>query len=53
VLIAAGNSKGEALINAVVTALIEETNTIEKIINVLDLQNVSIEGSDSLPAVNQ
>ena len=53
VLIAAGNSKCEALINAVVTALIEETNTIEKIINVLDLQNVSIEGSDSLPAVNQ
>lgn len=53
VLIAAGNAEGEALINAVVTALMDETRTIEKIINVLDLQNVSIEGSDSLPAVNQ
>ena len=53
VLIAPGNAEGEALINAVVTALMDETRTIEKIINVLDLQNVSIEGSDSLPAVNQ
>lgn len=49
VLIANGNTEGEALINRVVTALMEETRTIERIINVLALQNVSIEGSDSLP----
>jgi len=53
VLIAPGNATGETLINAAVTALMDETRTIEKIINVLDLQNVSIEGSDSLPAVTQ
>ncbi|HWK54083.1 MAG TPA: imelysin family protein [Hyphomicrobiales bacterium] len=49
VLIASGNAEGEALINRVVTALMEQTRTIEKIINTLQLQNVSIEGSDSLP----
>jgi len=49
VLIANGNTAGEELINRVVTALMEETRTIEKIINALGLQNVSIEGSDSLP----
>jgi len=30
--------------------LMEETHTIEKIINMLGLQNVSIKGSDSLDA---
>jgi uncharacterized iron-regulated protein len=37
------------VINRIVSALMEETRTIEKIINVLQLQNVSIEGSSSLP----
>jgi putative iron-regulated protein len=49
VLIASGNSEGEAIINRIVTALMEETRSIEKIINSLQLQNVSIEGSSSLP----
>lgn len=49
VLIANGNVDGEAVINRIVSALMEETRTIEKIINVLQLQNVSIEGSSSLP----
>jgi putative iron-regulated protein len=49
VLIANGNAEGEVLINRAVTALMEETRTIEKIINTLALQNVSIEGSSSLP----
>lgn len=47
VLIASGNSEGEAVINRIVLALMEETRSIEKIINVLQLQNVSIEGSSS------
>lgn len=50
VLIANGNTSGEAVINRIVTALMEETRSIEKIINALQLQNVSIEGSSSLPA---
>ncbi|HEY0963247.1 MAG TPA: imelysin family protein [Pseudomonadales bacterium] len=49
VLIASGNAEGEALINTVVTALMEQTRTLEEIIGVLQLQNVSIEGSTSLP----
>lgn len=49
-LIAQGNTQGEAVINRVVEALMEETRSIEKIINALQLQNVSIEGSSSLPA---
>jgi putative iron-regulated protein len=51
VLIASGNAVGEQLLNNTVTALMEETRSIEKIISALGLQNVSIEGSDSLPAV--
>ena len=49
VLIGSNNAQGEELINRIVAALMEETRTIEKIINQLQLQNVSIEGSDSLP----
>lgn len=49
VLIANGNSEGEMLINRVVNALMEQTSAIEKIVNELQLQNVSIEGSTSLP----
>lgn len=49
VLIGNGNIEGEQLINRIVTALMEETRSIEKIINSLQLQNVSIEGSSSLP----
>jgi len=48
VLIASNNSEGEAIVSNVVDALMEETRTIEDIIRVLNLQNVSIEGSDSL-----
>jgi putative iron-regulated protein len=49
VLIASGNTQGETLINNAVTALMEETRVIERIISRLALQNVSIEGSSSLP----
>jgi len=51
VLIASGNIEGEVIINRIVTALMEQTRSIEKIINSLQLQNVSIEGSSSLPPV--
>src|SRR5690606_1211250 len=49
VLIAQGNSEGEAIINRIVSALMEATRSIENVINALQLQNVSIEGSSSLP----
>lgn len=53
VLIANGNAEGDAAINRLVTALIDETHAVERIISALGLQNVSIEGSDSLPAIAQ
>ena len=48
VLIGRDNTRGEVIITRIVNALMEETRTIEKIINALALTNVSIEGSDSL-----
>ncbi|MGA0933809.1 MAG: imelysin family protein [Pseudohongiellaceae bacterium] len=48
VLIGRDNTQGEAIVTRIVDALMEETRTIEKIINALALTNVSIEGSDSL-----
>ncbi len=48
VLIASNNQEGEAIISNIVDSLMEETRTIENIIRALNLQNVSIEGSDSL-----
>ncbi len=48
VLIGRDNTQGEQIVTRIVDALMEETRTIEKIINELALTNVSIEGSDSL-----
>ncbi len=48
VLIASNNMEGEEIISIVVDSLMEETRTIEDIIRELNLQNVSISGSDSL-----
>jgi len=50
VLIGNGNTEGETIINAAVTALLEETGTLEKIIGALQLQNVAIEGSPTSPS---
>ena len=48
VLIGRDNAEGEEIITRIVEALMEETRTIENIINALGLVNVSIEGSTSL-----
>ena len=42
------NKGGEALIMGGVNALIAQTKTIERIVATLKLENVAIEGSDSL-----
>jgi len=47
-LLAEGNSAGNAKIMNVVTALLEQTKGIEKVVSVLDLEQLDIEGSDSL-----
>jgi putative iron-regulated protein len=48
VLIGRDSAEGEEIITRIVNALMEETRTIEKVINELSLVNVSIEGSQSL-----
>ena len=47
-LLAEGNSAGNAKIMNVVNALLEQTKGIEKAVNVLGIQQLNIEGSDSL-----
>lgn len=49
-LLAEGNAVGNAKIMAAVTALLEETKAIEKAVELLKLQSVAFEGSDSLDA---
>jgi putative iron-regulated protein len=48
VLIASNNMAGEEVLSRIVDSLMEETRTIEDIIRALNLQNVSISGSESL-----
>jgi len=48
VLIASNNMAGEEIVSTIVDSLMEETRTIENIIRQLNLQNVSLTGSDSL-----
>jgi len=48
VLIASNNMAGEEIVSTIVDSLMEETRTIESIIRQLNLQNVSLTGSDSI-----
>ena len=48
VLIGAGNTAGNQIVQNAVDGLVDETKTIEKIIGALDLENIALEGSDSL-----
>lgn len=48
VLIGSGNTEGNAVVQKVVDALITQTRSIEKAMNVLALGSVALEGSDSL-----
>lgn len=48
VLIGIGNEEGSAIIEQVVDSLVAETRVIERVVVALELNNVSVEGSDSL-----
>lgn len=43
-----GNAKGEALVMGGVTALVDQTRSIERIVPALELDAIAFEGSDSL-----
>ena len=47
-MIGEGNEKGNAMVQAAIDALIDQTKTIEKIVAVLGLGSLEFEGSDSL-----
>jgi putative iron-regulated protein len=48
VLIASGNTQGNQVIQKIVDSLTTQTSSIEKAINALGLENIELEGSDSL-----
>ena len=51
-MLAAGNEKGEALVMGGVNGLIDQTRSIERVVQALDLDEVAFEGSDSLDNPN-
>ncbi len=48
VLIGEGNTQGNKIIRTIIDALVDQAKTTEKIILALNLQNIELEGSDSL-----
>ncbi|MEM1140200.1 MAG: imelysin family protein, partial [Pseudomonadota bacterium] len=49
-MLGVGNAEGNAVLQAVIDALVGQTRVIERTVATLDLTDVSIEGSDSLDA---
>ncbi len=47
-MIGEGNSEGNAVVQAAIDGLVDQTRTLERVIASLDLEGVTIEGSDSL-----
>lgn len=47
-LIGEGNTKGNALVEAGIDGLVDQTKTIQRVIATLDLDGIELEGSDSL-----
>lgn len=47
-MIGEGNAEGNALVQAAIDALIDQTHSIERAVALLDLGNIEFEGSDSL-----
>lgn len=47
-LIGEGNAEGNALVQAAIDALVDQTTSIERVVKVLGLDDIAFEGSDSL-----
>ncbi|OZI17886.1 peptidase [Bordetella genomosp. 7] len=47
-MIASGNAEGNAVVQAAIDRLIDQTRSLERVIAVLELGDVTLEGSDSL-----
>ena len=51
-MIGSGNDAGNAVVQAAIDALVAQTRTIERIVPALGLQQIAVEGSDSLDNPN-
>ncbi|WP_421423540.1 imelysin family protein [Agrobacterium rosae] len=51
-MIAEGNKGGNAVVQAAIDGLLDQTKTIERVIAALDLGKIQLEGSDSLDSPN-
>jgi len=47
-MIADGNKEGNAVVQAAIDRLVDQTRSLERVITLLELGKVAIEGSDSL-----
>lgn len=47
-MLAEGNAEGNAVIQAAIDGLVDQTATIERVVSLLGADNVTVEGSDSL-----
>jgi len=47
-MIAEGNAEGNAVVQAAIDRLVDQTRSLERVIALLDLGNIELEGSDSL-----
>jgi putative iron-regulated protein len=47
-MIGEGNKKGNAVVQAAIDGLVDQTKTVQRVIAALDLGTVKLEGSDSL-----
>jgi len=50
-MIAEGNTEGNAIVQTAIDGLIDQTKTIERVVSVLNLTDVTVAGSDSLDSV--
>jgi putative iron-regulated protein len=51
-MIGEGNKEGNAVVQAAIDGLLDQTKTIERVIAALDLGKIQLEGSDSLDSPN-
>lgn len=47
-MIGEGNDEGNAIVQAAIDGLVDQTRTIERIVAAIEIDNITIEGSDSL-----
>ncbi|MNE60012.1 hypothetical protein D3C80_1551340 [compost metagenome] len=51
-MIGEGNAEGNAVVQAAIDGLVDQTKSIERVITALDLGKIELEGSDSLDNPN-